>query len=580
MLLLLYGGNHMLKYDKDKSSKKYGFTYAHLIIIILAFVAMSIYSVTKAHGKKSIPPPKTHKTHTQNTHRKPPLTTKAKVQALTAIALTAPIDQTPEKSPITDTTVHPHDKNTPVLTHTEAKNKNTVTSMTSNHQSIPINANMLGIHGSVGAQESHINISQDNFKARARLGVGYDTYQNDKLMNQSYMGGQYALGFAFNDTSAIAAQFTKTGAMKDVVLSGAFFMPSFNTTFKYAGSYLWGKQEFAFISGTKTNNLAQSGLYISAEHNVLEENSRYIHSVGASLWTAQAYQRTVQPVMEYYSLNNKVYNDIQNVALGQLLGSTIDMQVAPLDNIVMKMSLGYEQLAFAKADGSRIVNRTLYHSLAADFEPVEKVLLSSEYRKGSSEARLTVKMQLHNMSVGLYENWGLQGINGTKGAFIAYDLFASLSSTNDSLSKRLRMNSQYGKSVLLENAMMRPSQIPLSFMAIVDNTADQLLATISDSVASDPTIVMNGNNIIIAVPNINASSPPSQITVTKTTPQTGTTTLTNSSVASFSGTSINISLPALHQTVTTAENHTYNISFQDSTGATQTVTLNITSEGI
>lgn len=443
--------------------------------------------------------------------------------------------------------------------------------------SIPISIPCSGVSGSVSTQSSSLNYKNKHMIAKANIGIGYATYQDEQNLTRQKLTGQYSMGVALNKNAAIGAHLLVLPQMQDLSLMGAYYLPESRLKLKTAVSYLWGKQDFLFPSESETRDLSQMGFFLSGEHILDEQQYPWLHSIGLSGWTSQTKQTSVQPKSNYYTIetsdSHDLYEDTKTLNLGQLIGSAVDVQAAPQDNIVMKLSLGYEQVKYPLLDGSTDINKSLYQALKIDYEPIDHLILGTEYKKGSSETRASVHASMHGWSMMLYQNWGLNGVKGHRGAMLSYNLTPWNNDPSIPLAKRMRPSSGHGALNLLNDAVTRPIQLPLTFMAKVDPESSKNVANVDKAgLPNDASVVIENGVITITVPDETSLN----ITGIAMNSPSGTEILTPSTYTTTADNQILIPIVTLHSAITTIGDHNFTITAEGDTS--HTININTTAE--
>lgn len=432
--------------------------------------------------------------------------------------------------------------------------------------SIPITLSDGEVSGNISSNSSAINYKNSTILARANIGIGYSTYQDDNNITHQKLNGSYGMGFSLSKNAAIGTNFLVMPQMKDLALIGVYYLPDAQLRIKAAANYLWGKQEFTFPSESETIDLYQMGLFLSGEHAFSEAQYPWLHSIGVSSWTTKTHQDNTKVAVSYYTIEtsttHEIYEDNKVLSLGQLFGSAVDLQMAPQDNLVVKLSLGYEHVKFPFADGSTELNKSLYQGFKIDYEPIDHLILGSEYKKGSSETRLGIRAEMHGFAMTIYQNWGLNGIQSHKGAILSYSLTPWNNASSLSLAQRMRGNATQGGLNLLTDATTRPTQLPITFMAKVDPGSSINVANIDKAGLADANVTTKGNLVFVNFAGETINSIPS---ITMTGPN-GTSSLTpTSDYASFTDEAVILNLAKIQEAIPSSGDYRFAITVNGTT---------------
>lgn len=370
--------------------------------------------------------------------------------------------------------------------------------------SIPLSLSNGELSASVSPNATAVDYRDQSVLMRAHIGLGYSADQGNRQLN-----GQYTMGFSSAYT-AIGTQLLFLPDMKDIAVMGVHYLPEKQLRLKAAANYLWGRQSFLFSSGCEARELSQMGLFVSGDHTFPEDQYPWLHTLGVSSWISSTQEDGAPSADSSYLVETQdhydLYNDTKKLSLGQLIGSSVDLQVSPQDRIVMKVSLGYEQVNFPLLGDRNEINRTLYQAIKLDYEPVDHLIVGTEYKKGSTETRVGIRADMHGLGLMLYQNWGLNGIQGHKGAMLSYNLTSWSKEQHQPLAKRMRPSAAQGKLGLLSDATVRPLELPLTFMAKIDPGSHKNFASIDKAGLGTSDVTITQGQIMVRLPNESIAS--------------------------------------------------------------------------
>jgi len=339
----------------------------------------------------------------------------------------------------------------------------------------------------------------DDQRFNLNLGMGYyDPERGDGGVMGSggiatMIGSQIAVG-----TSAVIYDLKR-----DIIANTLWQVPRSGLRFKLSGGYMWGEQEFDFLSGNRAVGLEQYSYGLNTTWIIPKENEcSSLHSVGASVWGAQANQ-TTHPDAVYFMQESATdylfYRDPLQLSAGRLFGFSGDMQVALWPNLVTKGSLGYERLKYPFADGTTEMNNSLYSDLAFFWEPIQSITVGAGWKNGVSEDRFSGSVESGHFTLSGWYSKGQAGLQDDKGAMLTYTLYTTKSPKGTSLAQRMQPSRATGPAALLSEAMLRPVYMPETFLAKVDLTAVTLESTVSKSLGTGATVDAATGDILVTV---------------------------------------------------------------------------------
>ncbi|MEI8032515.1 MAG: Ig domain-containing protein [Chlorobiaceae bacterium] len=324
----------------------------------------------------------------------------------------------------------------------------------------------------------------DNTIATASLGFGYLKKPNElaatgqELKAATMIGSQIAAG----------TDFSIYQSHKDLVVNTLLQVPDSGFRFRLSGGYLWGAQNFDFPSGTANIDLEQFSYLFSTQYILPKSRSiSFLQSIGLSAWGARANQLSnadgPRLFLQDSGTEYLIMNDPLALSEGHLFGASGDMQIALRSNMVVKGSVGYEQLRFPFADGTSELNRKTFYNVDLNYEPFPSLAIGGGYKAGASEKRTTLVAGIRNWSLSAFINKGQNGVSDNRGVMLTYTLAIPGRNRQTDLASRLQPNRGSDKSTMLADALIRPVQIPQTFLAKVDLTAVTQVGTATRSSA-------------------------------------------------------------------------------------------------
>ncbi len=319
----------------------------------------------------------------------------------------------------------------------------------------------------------------------ATLGLGLGYFKPE--IGSSVGGGKLELATMLGCKVAIGSTIVLFQDRRDLVVNSIWQLPDSGFRFKASGGYLWGTENFNFPSGEANIDLGQFSYSLATQYILNDSGeSGTLQSVGFSVWGAQANQKstaiTPRIFLRETATDYLVLSDPLKLSEGRLLGAAADVQISLHSNLIAKGSLGYEQIRFPFSDGSRELNKSAYYALDLFSEPTSALLLGAGYRAGAGENRISVTAETGNWQLMAYHNQGQNGVADNNGAMLTCRLLLPAGKQQTSaLAQRMKPTRSSDSANLLADALLRPAQLPHSFLAKVDLTAVTLAATINKS---------------------------------------------------------------------------------------------------
>lgn len=336
-------------------------------------------------------------------------------------------------------------------------------------------------------------------KSIANLGLGFGYFKPE--IGSAMAGGQFELATMLGCYIAIGSTFNLYENRKDLIVNSVWQIPDSGVRLKATGGYLWGNQNFDFPSGLANIDLEQYSYSLAAQY-ILNDSGEAgtLQTIGLSAWGAQANQKSnaegPRSFLRETATDYLVMNDPLKLSEGRLLGAAADMQVALLSSLVLKGSLGYEQLTYPFSDGTRELNKSLYYSIDLFCEPVSSLFLGAGFRSGAGENRISVTAETGNWQLSAFHNEGQNGIAVNDGIMLTCRTALPAGKQKAALAQRMKPIRSCDTGNLLADALTRPTQLPHSFLAKVDPTAVTLAATISKDGLNGATVNSQGDVFI------------------------------------------------------------------------------------
>lgn len=336
----------------------------------------------------------------------------------------------------------------------------------------------------------------------ASLGLGLGYFKPE--IGSSMIGGQLELATMLGKQFALGSTLALFNDRRDLVFNTVWQLPDSGFRFKASGGYLWGNQNFNFPSGEANIDLGQFSYSLATQY-ILNDSAETgkLQSIGLSAWGAQASQKSTANgprfFMQETATDYLVMNDPLKLSEGRLLGAAADAQVALYSSLVVKGSLGYEQIRYPFSDGTRELNQSLYYSIDLFSEPFSSLFFGAGYRSGAGENRLSVTAETGNWQLSAFHNEGQNGVADNNGMMLNCCLLLPGGKQKSSLAQRMKPTRSSDTANLLADALLRPAQLPHSFLAKVDPTAVTLAATISKAGLPGGATVNSDGDVFVTV---------------------------------------------------------------------------------
>ncbi|MEI8032915.1 MAG: hypothetical protein WCH05_06195 [Chlorobiaceae bacterium] len=437
--------------------------------------------------------------------------------------------------------------------------------------SVPLMLADGAVSGTISSGATSLGYRDNNSTANINLGFGYLKEQNAA---SAAIGKVEIAKLPFSNLAVGSALTLTDKTKRDLTLSSVWQLPDSGLRFKATGGYLWGNQNFDFVSGSANTNLEQFGYVFSAQYIVPKtDEATSLHSIGFSVWGARANQLSdglsSGIVQRESATDYLVYSDAHALSEGRQFGASADTQIALFKNLVTKGSVGYEQIRFPFADGTTELNKSAFYNVDLFLELLSDVTLGAGYKRGATENRLSLNLESGNWQLNAYQNEGQNGIANNRGVLLSYRLgLGSSSKPQGALASRMQPSRSNDKAALLAAATARPAQLAQSFLAKVDLTAVTEILKISKAGLPDSGVTINTDEDILVTVGDGISPAINTTGVTR-----NGVTYDYTGLVAFTATKVVIhgkQFPA----ATTASD-TYLIHVKDSAGSPFTITVTV-----
>lgn len=356
--------------------------------------------------------------------------------------------------------------------------------------SIPVTLSEGALNATLSPDATSLHYHGNRTTASVILGLGYLKEQN----TSTTFGGKADMATLLFDNLAIGTGFNHSVNRNDLIVNGVWQIPNSGLRFKATGGYLWGNQNFIFPSGSANINLEQFSYLFSTQFIIPKtDEATSLHSIGFSFWGAKANQLSNADGPRLYLQDTGteylIMNDPLTLSEGRLFGASSDIQFALRSNMVVKGSVGYEQLRFPFADGTSERHNKAYYSIDLNYEPLKSLTIGGGYKSGAGEQRTSLMAGIGNWSLGAFMNNGQNGVSDNRGVMLTYNIAISKQNQQLNLARRMQPYRGNDRSTMLADAITRPVQIPLTFLAKVDLTAVSRMGTATRASAMTFTVL-------------------------------------------------------------------------------------------
>ncbi len=356
------------------------------------------------------------------------------------------------------------------------------------------------VSGTLSPERASMHYHGKESIASLGLGVGYFKPE----IGSSMAGGQLQLATMLGKQFAIGSTLALFSDRRDLVVNTVWQLPDSGFRFKASGGYLRGNQNFNFPSGEANIDLGQFSCSLATQYILNGSGeSGTLQSIGLSAWGAQACQISnadgPRSFLRQTATDYLVMSDPLKLSEGRLLGAAADAQVALHSSLVLKGSLGYEQIRYPFSDGTRELSKSLYYSIDLFSEPISSLYFGAGYRSGAGENRISITAETGNWQLSAFHNKGQSGVADNNGMMLTCRLLLPGGKQKSSLAQRMKPTRSSDTANLLADALLRPAQLPHSFLAKVDPTAVTQAATISKTGLPGGATVNTDGDVFITV---------------------------------------------------------------------------------
>lgn len=375
---------------------------------------------------------------------------------------------------------------------------------------LPIN---LGEKGSLtlSEQTTHYHFTNDQVLIKANAGWGYISQGSGTvgLDMASKMGNTSAVGLNLN---------YQQDRFEAVLHHVKYWMPA-GWRWKGAVSYLQGRQQFNFFRSSETARLSQLAYYASVDWLDTGKLDLGLQSLGLASWGGKSKNRSQFNELNYIDDTPSYYlitRDTRQLSEGRLFGAALDFQYAAGTylNWVFKGSLGREWLRFPYSDGSAESHQKIYADARVDYQLDKQSIVNLSYKLGVIENRVEMGWQRGVLGLSGFYSQGQNGLANQYGVKLNLDLLALFSKTkqidNDPIAIKMRplghaaRESQINTAQLLQEAILRPVQLPTNFMVKVDPTAAKQIRVEKATLPGNASISPAGNMYIPVTEGLSA----------------------------------------------------------------------------
>lgn len=364
--------------------------------------------------------------------------------------------------------------------------------------SLNIQLSMAGgsVSGSVSDTSSKLSYTKDNLLFNFELGLGY--YAPD--WGNNGIQARIGLGTTWGENLAIGGLYSYNRHTQDAVVNTIWQTPVESLRLKGSVGYLWGEKDFDFLSGTATQDLNQMSGLIGAEFFKPKKASDLgFQKLGLNVWWAKADEET-DDGSTYYMVETTdsytYYLDPRELSEGELTGVGFDVQYAICESMVVKGALGVEKLKFPYADGTEDDSTDYYSNLTLFWQPVNDVIVESAWQHGASGDLYRFNVTKGSYKLGYWYNQGDKNLDDEHAVMLSYTFRFGPSRSKAKLASQMRPS---GQPNLLRETLVRPDQLPRTFLAKVDDTAVETVAVVDKSGLSSAATVDSSGNIHVTV---------------------------------------------------------------------------------
>ncbi|WP_141113239.1 hypothetical protein [Chromobacterium haemolyticum] len=345
-------------------------------------------------------------------------------------------------------------------------------------------------HGSLNLSQSAFDLKRESDDSALSLGFGFGPNPSATATGSVLLLPSLAVGGRLHMESKLA----------DAVLNAVGDLGDTGLRLHAAVNYMAGKQDFDFFRSRETARLSQLGYYGSLSWLNPAESDLGLHSMGLALWGAKARNHSQFDTRNYVDETSNAWvvtRDRRLISAGSLLGSALELQYAPTENLVFKSAVGMERIRFPFSDGSQETTTKPYVDVKVSFAVDERNQFSVGAKTGAAEKRADIEWKRPTFAFTAFKADGVEKNSGRWGVGVNVDILALLQKKSSehgvSLASSLRPRSKQNSSELLRTAMERPAQLPATFLAKVDPTGVKQTVVEKDGLPEGSEVDAQGN---------------------------------------------------------------------------------------
>ena len=400
---------------------------------------------------------------------------------------------------------------------------NPTTSISTGSQVINFGDTAAGV--SIGASSSNLKFQDEDYLAR--LGIEYASPNS----NFGY-GVRFDAATLITSSFALGINAKGYSNLKEIVLGGVWIPENSHWKMKLSTAYMWGNRNFNFYSGSENANLNQASYFFSANYTPSEETSDYIHTFGLSNWGSKANQTNLSRPVYVISENTSTMDPLK-LSTGTVKGTSLDTQLGIANQIVTKISLGYESIELPFSDGTQELDNVFFQNYLVQYQPTQEIILQADYKIGVAEKNISFSSSYGQWKLGIFKNHGNNGVLRNQGILLTYGISWGGENNAAPLNILARPNDIRSSSLALRDAMTRPVQFPQNFLAKVDSTATTTTTlTVTEATPTLTGFALSSASVVYgaSAPTITPPSSESDGAITYASSNTAVATVTGSTI--------------------------------------------------
>jgi len=353
---------------------------------------------------------------------------------------------------------------------------------------------------SLSEQATQYHFTSDQILIKANAGWGYIAQGSGVVgLDMASMMG---------DTSAVGLNLNYQQDRVEAVLHHVKYWVPVGWRWKGAVSYLHGRQQFNFFRSSETARLSQLAYYGSVDWLDTGKLDLGLQSLGVSSWGGKSKNHSQFNELNYIDDTPDYFlitRDARQLSEGRLFGAALDFQYAAGTylNWVFRGSLGREWLRFPYSDGSTESHQKWYADARVDYQLDQQSVVNLSYKLGVIENRVELGWQRGAMGLSGFYSQGQNGLENQYGVRVNLDLLALFNKAkqidDDPIAIKMRplrhaaRESKINSAQLLQEAILRPIQLPTNFMVKVDPSAVKQIRVEKATLPSNANISPEGN---------------------------------------------------------------------------------------